>query len=277
MRTLLLLAFSFLASTGFAQYYYKDIVGTRESAEIIRHYKQNKVSRVVLNSYDANNTRNDDFYVEQIFSDAANTLKTITRSGISDQSILVSYINEKGQVVKTVDSSTALVSTSMYTYLPGGELAGVYSESIDSSKSLFQSEEHRWEYANGKMMRMVRIKNKKDTSIVQFKLDDAGNVIEEQAIRNDVKSDPVYYYYDDQNRLTDIVRFNNKVRRLLPEYMFEYSASNQVIQKITVPGNGGDYLIWRYQYDASGLKVKEAIFNKQKQLTGKIEYQYQRG
>jgi YD repeat-containing protein len=59
--------------------------------------------------------------------------------------------------------------------------------------------------------------------------------------------------------------------------MFEYSASNQVIQKITVPSNGSQYLIWRYQYDERGLKIKEAIYNKQKQLTGKIEYLYSFG
>jgi YD repeat-containing protein len=59
--------------------------------------------------------------------------------------------------------------------------------------------------------------------------------------------------------------------------MFEYSANNQVIQKITVPSNNSEYLIWRYQYDANGLKTKEAIYNKQKQLTGKIDYVYQKG
>jgi YD repeat-containing protein len=59
--------------------------------------------------------------------------------------------------------------------------------------------------------------------------------------------------------------------------MFEYSAKNQVIQRITVPGNGSNYLIWRYQYDDRGLRVREAIFDKYKQLTGKIEYQYQMG
>jgi YD repeat-containing protein len=59
--------------------------------------------------------------------------------------------------------------------------------------------------------------------------------------------------------------------------MFEYSPSNQVIQRITVPSNGSQYLIWRYQYDERGLKIKEAVYNKQKQLTGKIEYQYSFG
>ena len=77
--------------------------------------------------------------------------------------------------------------------------------------------------------------------------------------------------------MTDVVRYNKKAKRLLPDYMFEYSDANQVIQKITVPASGSDYLIWRYQYDAKGLKIREACFDRQKQLTGKIEYNYRFG
>jgi hypothetical protein len=121
---------------------------------------------------------------------------------------------------------------------------------------------------------MLRIKNRRDTSYVNFKLDENGNVIEEQETRKGVKSDPVYYYYDANNRLTDIVRFNKKANRLLPEYMFEYSPSGQLVQKITVPANSDNYLIWRFQYSNQGLKTKEIIYNKLKKLTGKIEYQY---
>jgi YD repeat-containing protein len=84
----------------------------------------------------------------------------------------------------------------------------------------------------------------------------------------------LYYYYNDKNQMTDIVRYNDRAQRLLPDYMFEYSPAGQVIQKITVPGNNSEYLIWRYQYDARGLKIKEACFDKAKQLIGRIEYQY---
>lgn len=260
-----------------AQYYYKDVIGTNETAATMKLYQQHKVNRVVLNSYDEDGTKSDAFYVEQTFSPVTNTLRTITRSGVTLESVLTTYLNTNGQVAKTVDSSTALVSTSIYSYNNEGLLTNVQQSSIDTSNNFSQFEEHQWQYENGKVSRLLRIKNKKDTAIVQFKLDEAGNVSEEQSIRNGISSEPVYYYYDDQNRLTDIVRYNNKARKLLPEYMFEYSASNQVIQKITVPSNNSDYLIWRFQYDSKGLKIKEAIYNKQKQLNGKIEYIYSFG
>ncbi len=265
------------AFTGLGQYYYRDIIGTKESMEMVKNYRQNKVSRVILTSYDADNMKNDEFYVEQKFNAVSQTLRTTTRSGLTDESVLTSYINDKGEVIKTVDSSAALVSRATYSYTSTGSLSTVLSESVDSAKKMKQSEEHKWEYGEDKITRMLRIKNGKDTSIIQFKSDDDGNITEEVLITRGKKSEPVYYFYDSKNRLTDIVRYNTKAKRLLPEYMFEYSPANQVIQRITVPSNGSNYLIWRYQYDANGLKIKEAIYDKQKQLTGKIEYQYQKG
>ncbi|MBD0286638.1 MAG: hypothetical protein ICV79_14595 [Flavisolibacter sp.] len=274
MKTLFIALLTSIGLPTFAQYYYKDIIGTKETEMMINAYRNNKVTRVVLNSYDADGTKSDDFFVEQVYAPATQTLRTITRSGVTDESILISIINAKGQVIKTVDSSEALISTTFYNYNDDDLLTSVVISSSDTNRTVMQQEEHRWEYDNGKINRMLRIKNGTDTTYVQFKLDEKGNIVEEQSLHKGVKSDPVYYYYDAQNRLTDIVRYNNKVRRLLPEYMFEYSPANQVIQKITVPANSSDYLIWRYQYDARGLKVKEAVYNKQKQLTGKIEYQY---
>jgi len=274
MKKILFSSMLFISLSVSAQYYYSDIIGTNETATTIKLYKQNKVNQVVLNSYDGDGTKSDAFFVEQTFSPTTNTLKTITRSGITSASVLTTFFNEKGQVSKTIDSSDALVNTMIYTYNNEGLLINVQQSSIDSANVFSQFEEHQWQYEKGKVSKLIRIKNKKDTSVVQFKLDEAGNVAEEQSFINGKASEPVYYYYDDQNRLTDIVRYNNKVRKLLPEYMFEYSKSNQVIQKITVPSNNSDYLIWRFQYDNRGLKIKEAIYNKQKQLNGKIEYIY---
>jgi hypothetical protein len=180
-------------------------------------------------------------------------------------------------VVKTTDSSNIVTTVTNYTYNTDGMLVSITSFSSDSAKRTTESEQHLWQYNNNKIARMLRIKNAADTTYINFKLDEAGNVIEEQETRKGVKSPSIYYYYDNNNRLTDIVRYNNKAKRLLPEYMFEYSPTNQVIQKITVPSNNDNYLIWRYQYNGQGLKTKEVIYNKQKELTGKIEYQYSFG
>lgn len=278
LRSACLLA-TFLAgaATLQAQYYYKDILGTQETADLIRTYQARKVTRVQLTSFDADNTRSDEFFVEQVFSPATGLLRTTTRSGVTGASVLLSYIDASGRVVKTVDSSESLVSTSTYTYDAQDRLQSVQSTSSDPAGSTNQSETHLWQYEGDGISGMLRIKNGVDTTRVTFVRDEQGNVSEERALRRGVAAEPVYYYYNADNRLSDIVRYSNKARRLLPEYMFEYAPAGQVIQKITVPAHSSDYLIWRYQYDAQGLKIKEAVYNKQKQLTGKIEYQYQFG
>lgn len=226
MKSSLLIFLLLLTFFSKAQYYYKDIVGTKETADLIKNYRNNKVARVVLTSYDAENTKNDDFYVEQTYSNQV--LKTITRSGISDESTLISYTDDNGNVIRTVDSSETMTSTSAYNYSPNGQLLSIISNSTDSSHKTSQTEEHLWEYNNERISRMLRIKDKKDTAYITFKFDDKGNTIEEQSTRKGISSEPVYYYYDNNNRLTDIVRYNNKARRLLPEYLFEYSPKNSI-------------------------------------------------
>lgn len=276
MRALFVTVILFIAQSSFAQYYYKDIIGTKESTGMIQTYMTNKVNHVVLTSYNADNSRSDNFFVEQTFSPASHTLKTVTRTDDGNTSTLVSFIDGNGNVVKTVDSSDAVVSQTTYNYNSTGQLVSLVTASADSN-STNESEQHIWQYQNDKPVRMLRIKNKIDTTFVNFKQDDKGNISEETETRRGITSQPVYYYYNANNQLTDIVRYSNRAKRLLPEYMFEYSSAGQVIQKITVPENSTDYLIWRYQFDNRGLKTKEVIYNKQKQVTGKVEYQYSFG
>src|SRR5688572_910998 len=259
-----------------AQYYYKDIIGTRESSGMIKNYMNNKVNRVLLTSYNANNEKDDQFYVEQQFSPSSRALKTITRSGITNQSVLISYADTNGNVIKTIDSSEIVVTITDYQYNDEGQLVSLITSSSDTSSNK-ESEQHIWEWNNNHPVKMLRIKNKFDTAYVEFIIDEKGNVAEERETRKKIRLQPIYYYYNENNQLSDIVRYSPRAKQLMAEYIFEYSDANQVIQKITIPSNNSNYLFWRYQYDARGLKVKEKIFDKQKQLTGTIEYLYSFG
>jgi hypothetical protein len=277
MRTLFLSAILVSGLTSSAQYYYKDIVGTKESADLIRLYKNARVTKVVLTSFDDDNQKDDDFFVEQLFSLADNSLKTVTRSSVSNPATLVSYFDANGNVIRTVDSSDRLVSWTEYSYNSNGQLVTVTSLSSDSAKQTGMNEQHIWQWQNNVPVRMLRIKNGKDTIYVDLKSDENGLVIEEQETHKKQKSFPFFYYYNDNKQLTDIARFSPKANQVIADYMFEYSDKGQVIQKITVPANNSKYLIWRYQYNPKGLKTKEAIYDKQKKLNGKIEYQYSFG
>jgi len=57
--------------------------------------------------------------------------------------------------------------------------------------------------------------------------------------------------------------------------MFEFDEKDRIVQKITTTSSLHlGYLIWRYVYNENGLKTKEALFNDNKEMTGKIEYNY---
>jgi hypothetical protein len=262
-----------------AQYYYKDLLGTAETNNQLKLYTANKVQSVSLKSFDADGTFTTGFLVEQVIDHSSRVLKTTTKSGVTEESVLSSWFDENARVIKTIDTAGSSTNTAVYSYDTNGKLVSIKSFSGDTSRKGNEAEDHQWFYNNnGQPSQMLRIINTTDTTVIKFVTDDTGNITQETIYKRGKAGDPVYYYYNDKKQLTDIVRYNYKLKKLLPDYMFEYSDASQVIQKITVPSNkASDYLIWRYQYDSKGLKVKEALFNKDKQLTGKIEYSYQFG
>ena len=274
MKPFVVIGVLLLSFTASAQYYYKDIIGTRESAELITAYRNNKVRTVTLSSYTVNNTPLNSFSIQQEFLPLEQALRTITKTEYTNPSYLTSYVDANGRVVKTTDSTDGIVNITTYTYNAAGNLTAVLFTAGDTLAAV-KTDDHLWQYdAQNRYSRMLRIKNKKDTAVVTFKLDGKGNVIEEQEKRRVSSEEPYQYYYDEANRLTDVVRFNKNAGRLLPEFMFEYSEKNQVIQRYNIPPNSDDYLIWRFAYDNKGLKTKEVVFNKQKEQTGKVEYAY---
>jgi YD repeat-containing protein len=263
-----------LALGASAQYYYKDIVGNRESNEQLGHYRSAGVRSVTLASYDADGSRSDALEVQQRFDNGKLTTTTVLDS---NSAVLLSFVDDQGRVARTVDSSEASLSTTTYTYNTQGQLERVANVTRDIAGRFVQEEVHRWEWSNGRPQRMWRIKNGRDSVEVRLVIDERGNVSEEHTQQRGQEPDVVYYYYDGKGQLTDIVRFNQKAKRLLPEYMFEYNDAGQVIQRITVPANNSNYTIWRYQYDERGLKIKEALYDRYKKMSGKVEYTYNTG
>ena len=261
-----------------AQYYYQDIVGTKELNQMIQLYLKNKVRTVEAAGFDGDGVQNSDFSETHQFFPNLDLLKISSRNK-TDVSNEFYRFNAKGLLVTITDSASSLVSKTSYDYDDRGNPVRIANVVNDANDSVYESEVHQWFYnADGKPVRMFRIVNTIDTTDVRFTLDSKGNVIEELPFVKKISREKIYYYYDAKNRLTDIVRFNTKAGRLLPDYMFEYSANNELAQKITtLSAAGTGYLIWRYAYDDRGLKTTEASFNRNKELTGKIKYSYQFG
>lgn len=259
-----------------SQYYYKDIVAAADLNRQMKTYISNGVHKVTATGITPEGTASSDFSELYEISSNGTSLKITTRINRTVSSLRHSF-NDRGFLTSTVDSAAGVKSISIYTYDASGKIISISNSATDadSSAEFSQTEIHQYIYKDGKLEKMWRIINKTDSLEVKFVVDSNGNVLEERNYRRGVFTDPIYYYYDGKNRLTDIVRFNYKANRLLPDYLFEYDANDRVIQKITTTsGNNLGYVTWRYLFDERGLKTKEALFNKEKQLQGRIDYSY---
>jgi hypothetical protein len=277
MRAVFIAAFFISSLTSSAQYYYQDIVGTRELNDRMKALTAAKVKTVVAVGFDEQGVKTNDFNEKhEVLPDR--TLKITTRN---NRSISYTYyrFNENMELISIRDSSGVVEVTSTYTYDANHNLASIKAVTNDSLKEFSATEEHQWKFNNSrKPEKMWRIVNGKDSFEYRFVLDSAGNVGEERQYRKGREVDFLYYYYNEKGEVTDIVRYNKNFMSLIPDMILTYDDNGHVIQKITpLSYRNPNYLIWRYQFNEKGLKIKEALFNKNKERKGTIEYQYSFG
>lgn len=257
----------------FGQYYYQDILTldlARKKQELFRSQEVKSVNGV---SYDASGQPIEGFRSIQMVSRDYRETTTRTNSPLGNPSTVHAYYGPGSLLMKTVDSGENARTTITYHY-EEGRLQKI--ESISRSEGDFmQKEIHEWFYTpEGKPRMMLKIKNDGDTTTVRFTVDEKGLVIEEKSLRKGKDLPEIYYYYDNQNRLTDIVHYQASVKKLLPDYIFEYGEKGQLGSLLIVPEGSSDYQKWYYSYDADGLKLQDACYSRQKTLIGRVEYNY---
>ncbi|TKK68286.1 hypothetical protein FC093_11670 [Ilyomonas limi] len=261
-------------NAAYSQYYYNDIVATKQAAQQYQALKANHISHVTAKSFESDNQPTENFQLEQTISPDANTV-TVNASYPSTGNLLTVNTYKNGKLVSTQDSSANVLTTTAYTYNGAGDIASITTETIDTFMNSHSTEVHLWQYnSNGQPAQMLKIKDGSDTTLVVFTYDN-GNVAQETWKRKGRTVENYYYYYNANNQLTDIVRYNYRVKKMLPDFLYDYDANGRVIKMMQVPAGRSDYMIWQYIYNDNGLKEKELLYNKQQQLVGKIEYQYQ--
>ncbi len=273
--TIFVLFFTCMAMATFSQHYYNDLVVTGEQMKKRAVWLQQRVKSVRFNSLDGNNQPIDGFKCEQNVKNNFTEIITETSTTLAGTSVNTAYYNTAGQLIKTTDTTDGNRTEITYTYDANNRITNIVSHSF-SPGNYVNKEQHRWSYdANGNPIRMDKIKNNSDTTTITLVPDEKGNPGEEKSIHKGQNLPTVYYYYDDNNRLTDIVRYNNRAKRLLPDYIFEHDQQNRVTSMLVTIEGAGDYQKWYYTYDEKGLKAQDACFSKTKVLIGKIEYKYQ--
>lgn len=271
---LLLVLFCSTGLMSSAQYYYKDILSNHQLLADMALYKQNKVKLINIKSFEDDGKPSEGFFCQKKFSRDYSKAELFTRSDISGPSLLTSTFNNKGQLLKTYDSSKISVTSNVYKYDQQDRIASILSNvrSQDDDFTNEITEEHIYSYdEQNKPVQMIRVKNRTDSTIILFALDEHGNV----AIEKDTKSGTkYYYYYDVKKRITDIVQANDLKTGLVPDYIFEYNNSAGLLSQMTTTEEGGNYyFVWKYTYD-NGLRARERCYSKERRLMGSIEYEY---
>ncbi|RYY58445.1 MAG: hypothetical protein EOO05_16435 [Chitinophagaceae bacterium] len=272
----LILSFLILAfADAEAQFYYNDLENAKTLSARAKALFGQKVKTVTATGYDPQGAKTSDFTEIQDVNPTDHSFRVSTRNGMQVSRVTYNF-DAQSNLVSITDKSAGFSTVTSYVYNAAGQLTSIKTTVTDSLNDFSQVDDHQYMWnPTGKPEKLWRILNGRDTSEYRFTLDEKGNVTGEQLFRRNVGFDQVYYYYNDDNQLTDVVRYDKKTRRLLPDFMFEYDDQGRVIQQIsTLSATTKTYLIWRYLFNDKGLKTKEALYDKQKELRGRIEYAY---
>jgi hypothetical protein len=257
-----------------SQYYYNDIVAGNISQKQYMVLKANHIHHVSAISYESNGEATEDFKLDQEISPEAKTI--IVHSSYPSSGNSTTINNYKfNKLVETADSSANVSNITKYEYDSAGRISTVLTVSEDTFMNSRSEELHQWFYKNDLPSYMLRIKDNADTTLVEFTYDDAANIGQENWKRKGKTVEIYYYYYNDAKQLTDIVRYNQRAKQMLPDFLYQYDAAGRMTQLVQIPPGNSDYMIWKYVYNPDGLKKSEFLFDKEKQLVGHIDYTYE--
>lgn len=270
---LTVLATTFMLQQASSQYYYNDIVVLKETNRQYQAIKNAHTTSITAQSFENTNEPTPNFLLQQDINSSANQITTTSDIPSTGHSVSTNYYTNN-QLTKTVDNATNIESTVTYSYDAAGNVQSIITVTADTFMATSTEEVHLWFYDGNTPNKMLRIKDKLDTTVITFVKDDQGNIAEEHWKKKGRGIEDYFYYYNKVHLVTDIVRFNNRVKRMLPDYLFEYDDAGKVTQLTQIQQNSSSYLVWHYEYNSNALKQKETCFDKQKRLVGRIEYTY---
>jgi hypothetical protein len=267
--------FVLLTVNSYGQYYLNDIISTQQGAEQYKLLRNNKIRAVKVASYDGNNVLMEGFFLEQEISMDGKKI-TITDANISGRKNVTINTYELGKLKKAQANGNGIDNRTDYQYDDKGRLQKTILTTADTAMRYTTVETHEWSYDDqGQPLQMLKIKNRADTITVRFVKDEQGNIAEEHWKRKNVSLETYYYYYTNKHQLTDIVRYNNRVKKMLPDYLYEYDANGRISQMTQVAlGNNNSYYTWKYTYNEKGLKQTETCYDKSKKKVASISYTY---
>lgn len=272
-KAVLALTLLFVFGYSKAQFYYNDVIDLKASNKLYANLIKNNIKEISATSKESDNSPTEGFVYLKSIKNNGSLVVTHTEleaGGVSDD--FDTYVN--GLLTRSSDSADNVLTTVEYSYDKDGRTQTVRTQTDDTAMSTHSTELHQWFYTGESPDSMLRIKDNRDTTVVRFKKDENQNIAEEIWMKRGRMLEHYYYYYNDKNQLTDIVRFNNKAQQMLPDFLFEYNDAGVVSQLIQIPQGSSEYIIWQYVYDERGLKTQDVLFDKRKELLGTVTYAY---
>ena len=99
-----------------SQFYYKDIWTNQQLTKEFSILKNENLRTVSIKSFEDDGEPSEGFFCERRIDRNFSKSEMISRSNITQQSLLVSFYNERGWIIKTVDSSQTSLARSEYEY-----------------------------------------------------------------------------------------------------------------------------------------------------------------
>jgi antitoxin component YwqK of YwqJK toxin-antitoxin module len=263
-----------LCGSAMGQYYYNDILATQQSQSQYQLLRTNKVKKIAAISYEDDRTPTEGFKLTQELSNDGKKLVTST-SNISGKTSETTSFFDQGKLKSTLSYSNGIENKMEYGYDANGVVNQFTLTTSDTAMNYLSVETREWHVnANGHFTDVLKIKNNADSSMGNFVYDEEGNLVEEHWKKKNKEIETYYYYYNKAHQLTDIVRYNARLKKLIPDYQYEYDEKGRQIQMVQLAANG-KYFIWKYGYNEKGLKSKETCSDNKRQFVGNIEYQYE--
>lgn len=272
-KSLALLTLLFIFFNAKAQFYYNDVIDLKASIKLYANLISNNIKGISATSKESDGTPTKGFAYSKTINNNGATVITHTEletGGVSDD--VDTYMN--GLLARSQDSADNVLTTVEYTYDNNGKILQVQTQTDDTAMSTHSTELHKWFYTGDVPDSMIRIKDKTDSTVVRFKKDAKNNIAEELWVKKGRLIEHYFYYYNDANQLTDIVRFSSKAQQMLPDYLLEYDEQGRLSQLTQIPQGTSEYVVWKYVYDERGLKIKDVLFDKRQELLGMVTYTY---
>jgi hypothetical protein len=257
-----------------AQYYFNDLMANIQTHRQYKLLRALKVKKITASVQESANSNPETLLTEEVSTDGKRIIMyTSLQNGKTSRT---TTLYEMGKLKKSESNNKGVESTTLYSYNEAGLPTLIQSTTKDTFLSSLTGEAHQYFYKqDGSPDYAYIIRNQSDTVRVNFTTDNQKSVLEETWTRRNKEIEKYYYYYNDKQQLTDIVRFNSKSNKLLPDFVYTYNEAGNVIQMIQVPRTGNNYITWKYIYNEKGLKITENCFNKEKQLLGTVGYSYE--